>query len=105
MNRTTKRLKPLTYTSVNAMLRDILGEDDANQVIDRMQEDLTRENIQLVDKGQHMLETLHMAHRFVADQCIPAGHVSRGRLTVAEQTELGRRLAEYWSIKELTPTS
>ena len=53
-----------------------------------------------------MLRTLHMAYQHVLDEGervrevtygIP---VSRFRLSVAEQRELGRRLATYWSMTE-----
>ncbi len=47
-----------------------------------------------------MLDTLHMAYRYLLDECAP-DHLSgseRRRLNHEHQRELGRRLAAYWSI-------
>lgn len=48
-----------------------------------------------------MLDTLHMAYRYLLDEMAP-DHLAgpeRRRLNETHQRELGRRLAAYWSIK------
>lgn len=58
-----------------------------------------------LDSHEVMPGTLHMAYRFALDCSIdaPANHPCAPRLNHAEEYELGRRLAEYWQIKNPTP--
>ncbi len=52
-----------------------------------------------------MLETLKLAYQSVLDG-LPQDRDAKPRLTIAQEKELGRRLARYWLMKEpAVPTS
>lgn len=61
----------------------------------------------LLDSRETMLETLHMAYRFALDHSYLMGTArNQGRMHPDEEEGMGRRLAEYWQIKNLSnPTS
>lgn len=50
---------------------------------------------------QAMLETLHMAYKMVLDQYDADCGKPTSRLSREEAYDLGRRLGEYWEIKEI----
>jgi hypothetical protein len=51
----------------------------------------------------HMLETLHLAYQYVLGEgCVKRSAVENTRLTIAEQRELGARLANYWHVKSFS---
>ncbi len=54
-----------------------------------------------LDSRAAMLETLKMAYRYMLDisQFELIHGVGKKRLNATKQRELGRRLAEYWSMK------
>lgn len=53
-----------------------------------------------LDTREAMLETLHMAYQFVLDE-VARSMSGRAptRLSDSDERELGRRLAQYWSMK------
>ena len=52
-----------------------------------------------LDSREAMLETLRMAYRFVLDQCAVMRGGEPTRLNHEDEKELGRRLAQYWELK------
>ncbi len=61
---------------------------------------IKEDNKDSLDSRESMLYTLHLAYQFALEQYSCVESLNTKRLTTDQERDLGRRLAEYWGIKE-----